>query len=292
MYWILVPLLLSGLALAGLVAVLRAGFRVPRRAHRGDPGDQGLEFSAVSVPTVGGRRIFGWWMPGDQGERTVVLIHGWGGNAESMLPVAAPMRRAGLGVLLIDSRGHGRSDADGPSSLPRFAEDVGAAIDWLQRECGLRPNEIALVGHSIGGASVLLEASRRAGLAAVVSIASFAHPGWVMRRHLKSTRVPDFLIAPAIRYAEWRIGERLDDIAPLATVGRIDAPVLLIHGIGDETIPISDAHAIMRLAGAGEAIELVEVETDEHKARRVVVGLENRLLSFLRGRRNSDNPIA
>jgi pimeloyl-ACP methyl ester carboxylesterase len=41
-----------------------------------------------------------------------------------MLPIAAPLRRAGLNVLRVDARNHGGSDSDTFSSLPRFAEDL------------------------------------------------------------------------------------------------------------------------------------------------------------------------
>jgi len=281
MYWILLPLLLLGLLVTAAAMVLRLAFRVRRREEQGDPGELGLEFSVVSVPTAGGRRLFGWWMPGDSGERCVVLMHGWGGNAESMLPLGAPLRRAGLGVLLVDARGHGRSDTDGFSSLPRFAEDVGAAIDWLRREHGLDPDDIALVGHSVGGSAVLLEAFHRPGLAVVVAVAAFAHPGWVMHRQLASMHIPDLVANWIVRYAQWRIGHRLDEIAPLATIGSITAPVLLIHGTGDSTIPISDAYAI-QAAAAGREVTLLEVDSGEHRARHLIVGLESRLVSFVR----------
>jgi pimeloyl-ACP methyl ester carboxylesterase len=44
--------------------------------------------------------------------RIVLVLHGWGNNAEQMLPIAAPLWRAGLNVLLSDARNHGNSDSD------------------------------------------------------------------------------------------------------------------------------------------------------------------------------------
>jgi alpha-beta hydrolase superfamily lysophospholipase len=69
-----------------------------------------------------GKRLFGWLLPVPSAITSLVILHGWGGNAERMLPMALPFHRAGMNVLLVDARNHGRSDRHGFSSLPRFAE--------------------------------------------------------------------------------------------------------------------------------------------------------------------------
>ena len=42
----------------------------------------------------------------------------------------------GWSVLLPDARGHGLSEADTHSSLPRFAEDLDSALDWVRTTLG------------------------------------------------------------------------------------------------------------------------------------------------------------
>ena len=87
-----------------------------------------------------------------------------------------PLHAGGYSVLLIDARNHGNSDADSFSSMPRFAEDLEAAFAWLASRPRIEAARIAVLGHSVGAAAALLAASREPRIAAVVSIAAFAHP--------------------------------------------------------------------------------------------------------------------
>jgi pimeloyl-ACP methyl ester carboxylesterase len=117
--------LVLALAAALVPAGVHLGFRARRVRETGTPADHGLAFEAVRIPTVRGRYLFGWLLPAPGAARTVVVLHGWGSNAELMLPIAAPLRHAGLNVLLCDARNHGQNGSDTFSSLPRFAEDLG-----------------------------------------------------------------------------------------------------------------------------------------------------------------------
>jgi dipeptidyl aminopeptidase/acylaminoacyl peptidase len=211
------------------------------------PADAGLHHQDVRIPTENGKSIFGWIIPANQKAKVpaIVLLHGWGGNAETLLPLALPLHQAGFAVLLIDSRCHGRSDEDSFSSMPRFAEDIGHAIDWLKCRVDVDPNLIAMVGHSVGAAASLLAASRRDDIAAVVSIAAFTHPVAMMRRWFAAKGIPFLPIGwLMLRYVEWVIGHRFDDIAPINTIRRVRCPTLLVHGGEDITVPVSEAHAI------------------------------------------------
>jgi len=172
----------------------------------------------------------------------VLVLHGWGGNAEDMLTFASVLHQANFAVLLLDARNHGRSEGDGFSSLPRFAEDMEHGLDWLLREPGVDPKRVALLGHSVGAAAALLVAARRHEPAAVVSIAAFAHPAELMRRQMLAHHIPYWPVGwLVLRYIEHTIGARFDTIAPCNTIRAVDCPTLLIHGEADDRVPFSDA---------------------------------------------------
>jgi pimeloyl-ACP methyl ester carboxylesterase len=254
--------------------VIHRGFRVPPRPETGSPADLGLPFRTVSIPTERGRRLFAWHIPPSEqaghasshvASSHVVVMHGWGANAEDMLPVAAPLHRAGYGVLLVDARNHGRSDRDSFSSMPRFAEDLAHAFDWLESQPRVARGRIALLGHSVGAAAALLTAARHRNPAAVVALASFQHPELVMRSYLEWRRIPyrpfGWLIC---RYVERVIGHRFDTIAPTASAARIRCPTLIAHGADDVTTPAGDAAAIAAALppGCGTLAILPEVGHD------------------------------
>lgn len=280
MHYLIGAFLATVATVAVVLLAVHLGFRAPRRVERGSPADLGLPHEEVRIAAVDGKRLFAWWLPSaDATAPCVVLMHGWGGNAELMLPLAVPLHAAGLNVLLPDARNHGRSDSASHSSMPRFAEDVGAAVAWLRTRIP-PPNAIVLLGHSVGAAAVLLEASRRRDIAAVISIAAFAHPEWMMRRQLARLRLPAVMVDGVLRYVEWVIGHRYDDIAPINTVRHVACPVLLVHGEADDTVPATDALAIRGSAGP-DAVGLLLIDAAGHNSVDMIERHANRLLAFL-----------
>lgn len=235
-------------------ARLLRGLAAPRLAHHQTPGDFGLPAHPLRIPATGGTTLFAWWMPPpvDAGGPVpaVLVIHGWGVNAATMLPAMPPLHAAGMAVLLIDARCHGASDDADFTSMPRFAEDIASGLDWLRQQPEVDATKLAVLGHSVGAAAALLCAARRRDVAAVVSLSSFAHPRALMRRVLSGRRLPWVPLGWALtRYVQHVIGARFDDIAPSATLPQLTCPVLLVHGVDDEVIPHSDAVCLHTVSG-------------------------------------------
>ena len=281
MYYPGTILLALVIIIAAILLAVHIGFRAPRRIERNSPADYGLAYEAIHIRTVTGKQLFAWWLPVAKPAPTLVVLHGWGGNAGLMLPLAVPIHRAGLNILLLDARNHGRSDSANFSSLPRFAEDAGAAVDWVKVHGRDPRKRVALLGHTVGAGAVLLEASRRDDIAAVISIAAFAHPEWMMRRYLDRFRVPGFLKTWILRYIEWVIGHRYTEIAPMNTACRVQCPTLLVHGMADETVPVTDAYAI-REHCPGEKPELLLIEDGTHDSVEEFEHHADRLVAFLK----------
>ncbi len=274
MYWLL--LVLPTLLIILLLAI-HLGFRPPRITETGTPADLGIDFTSVTIPTVRGKWLFAWLLPATRHAPVIIILHGWGANAEMMLPIARPFLKTGMNVLLLDSRNHGSSDSDSFSSLPRFAEDAGCAVDWVKSRFNNSSQKIVLLGHSVGAGAVLLEASRREDISAVISISAFAHPEWMMRRYLERFHVPDLLLNGILRYVEWVIGHRFEQIAPLNTLSSISCPVLLVHGVVDDTVPVSDAETLSSAAD----IELLLVDDAGHGSVDRIEEHGDQLIHFL-----------
>jgi len=243
--------------LGGVNVAIRHGLRAPRVVEVGHP--EGLPWRAVRLSTANGKNLFGWFIPAGERAPALVVMHGWGGNAEMMLPLAAPLHARGLALLLVDARCHGQSDGDSFASLPRFAEDIDAALAWLASQPEVDAQRLGLVGHSVGAGAALLTASRRDDLCAVVSLAAFAHPAAMMRRWLAAMRIPYWPFgAYILAYVQRVIGYRFDDIAPRRSMARTTCPVLVVHGLEDDTVPVDEAREIYA-ARPSDAVELLLV---------------------------------
>jgi len=270
------------LALIGLfVVAIHFGFKAPKIAKTGSPANLGMEFRQVNITGHKDANLFGWHIISSAKPQTstVLVMHGWGVNAEVVMPIALPLYRAGFNVLLVDARNHGQSDSDGHSSMPTFAQDIESALDWLKAQP--KTGKIAIVGHSVGAAASLLVASRRHDMDAVISIASFAHPDWLMRRYLKTLHIPKPLVAVILRYVEHIIGHRFEAIAPINSARKIRCPVLLVHGEADKTIPVSDVHAINEGCG-NPNVKILLIPDADHDSVDKIEQHGDELMQFLK----------
>lgn len=271
-----VPLLAG--SIGGLNYFIRRGLAAPRVVESGWPAD--LPWHEVTVPTVNDKNLHGWFLSAGDGRPALVVMHGWGGNAAMMLPLAAPLYAAGYSLLLVDARCHGRSDDDSFASLPRFAEDIEAALCWLAGRPEVDPLAIGVIGHSVGAGAALLAASRQPAIRAVISLAAFAHPAAMMRRWLAGMHIPFWpLGAYIVAYVQRVIGYRFDDIAPCNTIARLRCPTLIVHGLEDDTVPVAEARQIYA-ARTSEAVELLLVSGshDDYGDLKQQVGLLSEFL--------------
>jgi len=274
----LLAIIIMLLALAALV--LHYGYRAPRTLGTSSPEDEGMNFKTLWLNTPKGKNLFAWFLPVNRQSPVIVILHGWGASAGLMLPLATPFYRRGYNVLLLDARNHGRSDADGHSSLPRFAEDLRVALAFLRTHPALHNGKLILMGHSVGAGAVLYEASLRQDISAVISLSAFAHPDWVMRRQLKLFPLPSCLISGILQYIQWIIGVRFEGIAPMNTACKVSCPVLLVHGKNDKTVPVSDARAILQNCKRAK-LELLLIEGAGHNAIDKIEQHAHELFTFL-----------
>lgn len=277
----LIALSLLGGGVAALNWGIRRSLAAPRLLSHEEP--DGIPFRTIRIPTKNGKRLCAWLIPAGRQSPSLVLMHGWGGNSAAMLPLVGPLHAAGYTLLLVDARCHGRSDSDSFASLPRFAEDIEAALAWLAGQEAADPQRLGVLGHSVGAGAALLAASRTPAIKVVVSLAAFAHPATMMRRWLQWKRIPYWPIGRYIlAYVQQVIGYRFDRIAPRRTIALVDCPVLLIHGSEDHVVPLDDAKDIHG-ARQSDRVELLVVQgshDDYGDLSRPVTGL----LDFLKRR--------
>ena len=253
-----------------------------RQKPRQQPDDFDLPNVALRIPVGRRKRLFGWWIPAARSRRSVIILHGWSSNAAQLLPLAAPFHRAGYNVLLFDARNHGQSDRNGIASLPAFADDLAHVRQWLKREKTECVEEEYLIGHSVGAGAVLFEAARHPGCNAVISLAAFAHPDLLMRRQLEKHPLPRWLIGPILKYVQWVIGHRFDDIAPVDTIKKVQCPVLIVHGKADRTVPPSDAETIYQSCPESRC-QLLLVEKATHGSIEKIEACGEKLVRFFGG---------
>lgn len=129
-----------------------------------EPGDYSLRYRTFSFTNDTWSALVDWRAPtARQPARhgTVVLVHGWSMDAGMMLPWAVAFAQRGFRTVVVELRGHGRSQAGRMGYGKREADDVLAVVAHLRRKNRLA-EPLHLFGISYGAVTVLHTAARMA----------------------------------------------------------------------------------------------------------------------------------
>jgi uncharacterized protein len=225
-----------------------------------DPGDLGLAYETIEVPTVGDVRLPAWWIPasGATARPAVLLVHGWESARDRTLPNALILHAVGFHVLTLDVRGHG---ANPPELLPltagEFGADALAGVEALLE----RPEvtRVAILGHSMGAIGALLAAAAEPRVSAVVAVAAAADPYRLTRQtfHLANLPIPDVIAYPlAWLTTQVFLAPRGHDVRSVSAshaIERYRGPVLLVHGTDDQVVPPGHMDRLARIARRSRA---------------------------------------
>jgi dipeptidyl aminopeptidase/acylaminoacyl peptidase len=151
----------------------------------------------------------------------------------------------------------------------RMQEDVEDAVTQVVREKKLDADRVAIMGSSYGGYAALMGAVRRPDLyKAAISICGVSDLPDMLFAEKRDDDTPTKEI-----YGFWkkRIGDpdtdqvMLEAASPRRRASEIACPVLLVHGVDDEIVPVSQSRIMNgALRGARKAVELVEVPDAGH----------------------------
>jgi pimeloyl-ACP methyl ester carboxylesterase len=223
------------------------------------PSDLGLSAEEARFQTADGAQIAAWYIPATDG-KTVILRHGSGETAASVLPHAAVLVRHGFGVLLADARGHGSSAGEAMDFGWYGDSDIAAALDYLSTRPEVDMEKVAVVGLSMGGEEAIGAIGADHRIAAVIAEGATARTdldkGWL--REVYGARGWIQLKLEWLQYAFTDLltaAPKPPILADAAQAGQ-PRPVLLIAG-GDMPDEINAAEFIAREAGAHVSIWVV-----------------------------------
>jgi pimeloyl-ACP methyl ester carboxylesterase len=190
----------------------------------------------------------------DLGRRDVgcVVGHGFTGSSASryVQAICGSLAAAGLGVLAVDFRGHGRSGGVSTAGANEI-HDLAAAVRQLRL---LGYQRVAVLGWSMGGSVVLRYTGLGGDADAVVSVSS---PGMWFERGTRPMRVVHWMCQTRSGRLATRLARRtrlssagwpVVPEAPVEVVGSIRVPLLLVHGDADAYFPLRHVEALAEAA--------------------------------------------
>jgi pimeloyl-ACP methyl ester carboxylesterase len=182
------------------------------------PRAEGIE--VLKIPTRIGN-VEALFLPANEGfhpqqQPVVIFGHGNGELIDYWLTALNGFRERGIGVLLVEYPGYGRSTGSPSEASIRIAMD--SAYDRIASDSRVDRARIFGFGQSLGGGAICLLANDRSLRALILestfpSLDIFTAGYWA----------PSFLLH--------------DHFNSIATVARFSGPILVIHGRDDRLIP-------------------------------------------------------
>jgi len=221
----------------GLVFALQRAVLFPRPAP--PPRSPAEGRSDVEVAWIGPDRAVEAWYLDPMGAApaqpfpVLVFTHGNGELIDYWLDEFAIVRSWGLGVLLVEYPGYGRSG--GSPSEASITATMAEAYDYLASRPEVDAGRIAAYGRSVGGGAACALVRERP-VAALILESSFSSVRRLARRH--------GLFGPLVR----------DPFDNLSVIRNFEGPVLVIHGRSDRLIPPAHGEALAHNAPSAELV--------------------------------------
>lgn len=212
---------------------------LPTAAIMATPGSIGLEYESVHLTTTDGVKLAGWFVPAANADVTVLYFHGNAGNISHRLDTIDLYHRLGFNVLIIDYRGYGQSEGR-PSEQGTYL-DAEAAWHHLVGERQLAPEQIIIVGRSLGGGVAAWLAQQKPAAVLVLESTFTSIPAMAARQF------PFLPVQPLARV----------QYNTLARLPHLTMPILIVHSPNDEVIPYD--HGRQLFEAAPEPKQFVEI---------------------------------
>lgn len=217
-------------------------------AQRFRPGDERFVVPSASPDEA----LAMWWLPhADPQAPALLYLHGTLRSLYGNQPKIDALREAGFAVLAVDYRGWGESAAIIPSESTILADAWLAWAEFQRRQPEARRRVI--FGHSMG-------------TAVAVTLASQLHRGTdygALVLESAFTRLPDVAAAAGF----WgRVGATFTTLEfdSLAKIGKVDAPILMLHGTNDQTVAVELGRRLRDAAPAGVPLRWIEIPGGGH----------------------------
>lgn len=180
---------------------------------------------AVLVTAEDGAEIATVHLPNPDAEFTIIFSHG---NAEDLghaLPFLERLRESGFSVIGYDYRGYGASTGGRPTASGTY-EDIAAVYRYATEELEIPPSRLVLFGRSVGsGPATHLAADREVA-------------GLILENAFTSA----FVVVTRVTLLPF------DKFPNLRNMRQVECPVLIIHAVDDEIIPLAHGRALYQAA--------------------------------------------
>ncbi len=179
----------------------------------------------------------------------VFLLHGYGLQKETMMPWAFVLAKAGYRVMMVDTRGHGRSTGETFYCGKYEPADFVQMLDYLRKQPG-HDGKVGVLGLSMGADLALMWAARDPRVETVVAMAPYNHPEEALVRFAQAMKIPvgRKTLNAAMHVSAAKLDLNWSELSGEFAMRHLAQPVLFVGGDKDTVSPPSDLESLQELA--------------------------------------------
>jgi pimeloyl-ACP methyl ester carboxylesterase len=213
----------------------------PRPDLSRSPASLSLAFEEIHLCHQDGTQAHAWWIPCRASDKAVLFFYGSESSKARELPILHFFHSLGVSVLTMDYPGYGKS-VGSPNEQSCYSA-AEAAWTFLQEIKNFAVEDVFIFGHSLGSAIGIYLGAKYGCRGLVV------HSGF--------TSVPDL----AVQFFPYLPAKCVRPLCrtkmnSLERISRCSCPLLLLHSMSDEHIPVEQARQLYAQAPGPKKIVL------------------------------------
>ena len=130
------------------------------------------------IKTINIKNISAWDINPEKSENYVFFLHGMSQNVSNYQKMYEELLLKNQGVFAVEYRGYG-TNKENKVSESKLRKDVELAYNYLTETKGIKPQNITVIGHSLGGALATNFASKHPEIKSLILLCPIVKPSFI-----------------------------------------------------------------------------------------------------------------
>ena len=226
-------------------------------------------------------RILAWDINPENSKDYIFFLHGMSQNVSNYQPLYETALKNKKAVFAVEYRSYGENKL-ARISEDRLRNDIEKAYKFLTEEKNIRPENIIVVGHSMGGALAANFASKHKDIKALILLSPIRNMASIGKKFFLNKNigvgVPPKVnkLTNTIKPLKWLLSLRFNSQKKMK---QINAPTYILQSRNDSVTPLSGARKIVKAAREkGILKDFIIFPLGGHKVDRKKVDALNKIL--------------
>lgn len=220
----------------------------------------------------------------NKSQNYVFFLHGMAQNVKSYRALYEEILGHNVGVFAVEYRGYGINKS-AIISEDKLLKDVEVAYDYLTTKKGIKPENVVVIGHSMGGALATRFSAKHKDVKSLVLVSPVVNyydlgPKF-MASELLGQGIPERIskLTKRVPVLSWLYRQRFNT---MKHIEKVKTPIYYLQSANDSVTPLKEASDLAKKVGRqGNLKEFITFPSGGHKVNSDKVSVISNILSDL-----------